>query len=336
MSADALWLSEADVVDTLDLSAAVDAIAAGFRAEAAGTAATMVKTHVAWSGGQLHAIGGTMDDVVGTKTWAHTAGGAQPLLLLFAKEDGRLVAVLEAFALGQLRTAAVSAVLTDHLAAADVETMAMCGTGRQALPQVAAVAAVRPVQRVQVWSPDPERRAAFAKRVEAELEIGAADCASASAASDGAAVITVATRSSVPFLASADVAAGTHVNAVGAITPERAELAPDLVARCAVVVDNVAQARELSAELRQAYGDDDAAWSGVRALADVVAADADRPPGVDVTLGKAMGIGLADVAMGLACWRAAVAAGRGQPLRDRQRVAPRLKVAARARLKEAT
>jgi ornithine cyclodeaminase len=322
----AVWLSEADVVATMDLAAAIGAAEAGFRAQAEGGADTMVKTHVAWAGGQLHAVGGTLDDVVGTKTWVHTGAGAEPLLLLFSRADGRLVAIVEAFALGQLRTAAVSAVMTDHLAGADARTLAMCGTGRQALPQVAAVAAVRPIDRVNVWSPDAERRAAFAKRVEAELDVAATPCASAHEAATGADVVTTATRAAAPFLASVDVATGTHVNAVGAITPERAELAPDLVARCTVVTDNVAQARELSSELRHALGEDDAAWAGVRSLAEVVAAGGGRPDGADVTLGKAMGVGLADVALGSACWRAAVADGLGRPLPERQRAAPQLRM----------
>ena len=322
----AVWLSEADVVAVMDLTAAIDAAAAGFLAQAGGGADTMVKTHMAWTGGQLHAVGGALDDVVGTKTWVHTGAGAEPLLLLFSRTDGRLVAMVEAFALGQLRTAAVSAVMTDRLASPDARTLAICGTGRQALPQVAAVAAVRPIERVNVWSPDADRRAAFAQRVEAELGLGAEPCESAHAAAVGADVVTTATRAAAPFLASVDVATGTHVNAVGAITPERAELAPDLVARCVVVTDNVAQARELSSELRHAFGDDDGAWTSVRALADVVADAGGRPAAADVTLGKAMGVGLADVALGSACWRAAVAAGLGRPLPDRERAAPQLRM----------
>lgn len=331
MSTPAVWLREADVVDALDLSGAVDAVAAGFAAEAAGRAVTMVKTHLAWPGGQLHAVGGMLDDVVGTKTWAHTAGGAQPLLVLFGRDDGRVVAVIEAFALGQMRTAAVSAVLTDCLARTDADTMAMCGTGKQALAQVAAVAAVRPLRRVQVWSPNEDRRAAFASRVETELDLAAVACGSPADVCAEADVVTVATRASAPFLASADVERGVHLNAVGAITPERAELEPALVERCVVVADNVAQARELSAELGDAYGDDDAAWARVRSLADVVAAGAGRPADADVTLGKAMGVGLADVAIGVACLHAALALGRGTPLGERERVGPRLKVADRTR-----
>jgi ornithine cyclodeaminase len=234
--------------------------------------------------------------------------------------------MIEAFALGQLRTAAVSAVMTNRWATPDVTSMAMCGTGRQALPQVAAVVAVRPIEHVRVWSPNEERRLAFVARVEAELGVPAVACASAAEAAAGAGVVTVATRAPTAFLGAADVETGTHVNGVGAITPERAELAPDLVARCTVVADSVTQARELAAELRDTWGDDDEAWAQVRSLATVVAGDEGRPADADVTLGKAMGVGLADVAVATACWQAAVAAGRGQPLPERERITPVLRV----------
>src|SRR4051812_13512533 len=113
-----LWISEAEVASVLDMAAAIEAIRAGLAAEARGDAVNMVKTHTAWDGHTLHAIGAVFSHagVVGTKTWAHTAGGAAPLLILFDAGDGSVRAVIEAFALGQLRTASVSRVATDPLA----------------------------------------------------------------------------------------------------------------------------------------------------------------------------------------------------------------------------
>ncbi len=46
--------------------------------------------------------------IVGTKTWAHTAGGATPLVTLWNSETGQLEAIIEAFALGQMRTGGIS------------------------------------------------------------------------------------------------------------------------------------------------------------------------------------------------------------------------------------
>src|SRR3954465_1352973 len=131
--------AEKEVSELIDLPAAIDAVEAGLRLEATGTGGTMEKAHVAWGGGHpLHALGAALPgrNVVGTKTWAHTEGGATPLLLLWQADSGRLLAVIEAFVLGQLRTAAVSAVATRWMAAPDATELAIIGSGKQALPQV--------------------------------------------------------------------------------------------------------------------------------------------------------------------------------------------------------
>ncbi|MBO0706146.1 MAG: ornithine cyclodeaminase family protein, partial [Candidatus Dormibacteraeota bacterium] len=152
-----VWITEAEVVELTDLVRAMDAVEQGFVAEGEARAATMVKTQVSWQedgpAHSLHAVGGvlTAAGLVGTKTWAHTHGGANPLLLLFGAEDGQLRAVVEAFALGQLRTAAVSGIATRRLATPDADVLAICGTGSQALPQVAAVAAARQLRHVRVF-----------------------------------------------------------------------------------------------------------------------------------------------------------------------------------------
>src|SRR5438874_167826 len=111
-----VWISEADVVAMMDIGDAISALEKGLLAEARGQAKNMVKTHVAWDDGStLHAIGAVFpnDEFAGTKTWAHTKGGATPLLILFDSASGQLKAIIEAFALGQLRTASASSVATD-------------------------------------------------------------------------------------------------------------------------------------------------------------------------------------------------------------------------------
>src|SRR6266849_4547023 len=141
-----IWISETDVVSMMDLSNAIDALECGLLAEAQGSATNMVKTHGEWDGGStLHAIGAAFprNGFVGTKTWAHTEGGATPLLILFDSHNGALKAIIEAFALGQMRTASASGVATKWLAADDAEDFAIIGTGKQAISQVASVLGAR-------------------------------------------------------------------------------------------------------------------------------------------------------------------------------------------------
>jgi ornithine cyclodeaminase len=321
-----IWLTEADVVDLVDMPEAIAALEDGLRLEASGQAENMVKTFVGWSGHTLHAVGAAVpgDGAVGTKTWAHTAGGAAPLLVLFDSETGAVRAVIEAFALGQLRTSAISGVATALLARPEADELAIVGTGKQALAQVAAVAAVRPLRQVRVFGRHGGRARDFADRVEAELGLATVVADDVESAVRGAPIVTLVTRATTPFLSAEALDPGTHLNAVGAIVPSRAEFDPALLGRCSVVtVDSVDQTRSLSAEFREHYGEEPEGWADVRPLAELVATGAGRPKDADLTVFKAMGVGLSDLSLGLRCLTRAREAGIGRPIPPRNPVAPR-------------
>jgi ornithine cyclodeaminase len=327
-----IWISEQDVVALMDVGDAIDALEKGLLAEARGLAQNMVKTHVAWgAGATLHAIGATFpaDGFVGTKTWAHTEGGACPLLILFDAENGSLRGVVEAFALGQMRTGSASGVATRWLAAAGADEFAVIGTGKQAISQVAAVLAVRPVRRVRVFGRDEAKRARFAGRVREEFEVEAVAARSVAEAVEGASIITVVTRATEPVLTADLIAQGAHVNAVGAIVPSRAEVSRDVLARSSrVVADSVPSAQKLSRELMEFFGSPDAeGWGRVEPLSSVVAARAARRAEDDITLFKSLGMGISDLALGMELYRRARERGTGREFPQPQRSQPRLRVA---------
>ena len=72
------------------------------------------------------------------RRWGSEAGGATPLLVLWEEGSGRLKAVIEAFALGQMRTGSMTGVATRWLADPGADELAQIGTGKQAITQVAA------------------------------------------------------------------------------------------------------------------------------------------------------------------------------------------------------
>jgi len=325
-----LWISESDVVSLMDVGDAINALERGLLAEARGDAQNMVKTHATWGqGSTLHAIGAVFpkEGFAGTKTWAHTEGGATPLLILFDSESGALKAVVEAFALGQMRTGGASGVATRWLAAEGADEFAIVGTGKQAITQVAAVVAVRPVKRVRVFGRDEGRRAQFAARVEKEFEVEAVEARSVAEAVEGAQVVTVVTRATEPVLSAAMIARGAHVNAVGAIVPGRAEVACDVLERCdRVVVDSVPQAQRLSRELLEYFGPPDSeGWKRVTPLSGLVAAREPRDPAYDLTLFKSLGMGVSDLALGVEIYRKALENGTGREFPRPRKVSPRLR-----------
>ena len=330
MSASLLWISEADVVAMMDIGDAITALEKGLLTESRGDAWNMVKTHVAWGdGATLHAIGAVFpqEEFAGTKTWAHTAGGATPLLVLFDSETGSLKAIIEAFALGQLRTAAASGVATRLLAANGADDFAMIGAGKQAITQVAAVLAVRSIKRIRVFGRNAERREQFAARVKQEFEIETIAARSIAETVAGASIITVATRATEPILAAEMIARGAHINAIGAIVPSRAVIAGDVLDRCSpIVVDSVSQAQKLSRELIDFFGAaDQEGWQRVSSLADLVAARESRGESNDLTLFKSLGMGISDLSLGIELYRKARAQGLGREFTHPEKAAPRLR-----------
>jgi ornithine cyclodeaminase len=314
MNTTTCWLTEADVARLVPLDDGIDALELNLAEMAEGAAFNLPKALGDIGGGAMHALGSASLrlGVCGFKTWVHTKQGAKAVFSLFSTENGRLLAMMEANTLGQIRTAAMTALGTRWLAPAQASDLAIIGTGKQSIAQVHAIDAVRPLRRIRVWGPNPERRAAFAANVAAafpQAEVLAPD--TLEAAAEGAEIVTLVTRATEPFFHAGLLAPGAHLNAVGAILPANAEFLPDVFARCAaVVVDDMANTRKASREFIDHYGADAPAWPDVQALADVIHQGKPRRGAGDITLFKAMGMGLSDLAI------AALAHSRTDALKD--------------------
>jgi alanine dehydrogenase len=307
-----LWIGERDV--QLDLAQSIALLRKAMVREAEGRARNMEKTHVQWDGGSMHAIGAVFTDsaLLGVKTWAHTPKGATPLEILWDAESGKLLAVIEAFAMGQLRTAGMAGLATDCLAARDADLLAIAGTGKQALAQVAAIHSVRPLRTLRIYGRNLERRGIFADRVTTELGVACETGDDIAPVVRDAPIVTLVTRAKEPFLSAAMPSRGAHINAMGAITPERQEFEPALLDRCTVVAtDSIEAARGLASELIARWGED---FSQLVPINRIVSGGQERPAGADLTLFKSLGVGIADLALAESLYRLARERGVGTEL----------------------
>jgi alanine dehydrogenase len=322
-----LWLTENDVIGAVSLNDAIPALAAGLIAESKGEAGNVEKSLGMWNGqNAMHALGSMMPfkGYVGFKTWAHTVKGAAAVFSLFDANNGRLLAMMEAVGLGQIRTAGISGLATQAMADPDADEMALIGTGAQALMQVAAVAATRKLRRLRVYSPTPDKRTAFVAKSRAAFQFEIVNCASLEDAVENAPIVTLITRAKAPFLEPSMIAHGTHVNAAGAILPGNSEFYPSLFERATlIVVDSVANARKASAEFRERFGTDEKNWEEVKSLGAILAQHPGRSPDADITLFKPMGMGLSDLCVAALVYEQALARGTGVPLDRGQRQPPR-------------
>ena len=166
---------------------------------------------------------------------------------------GEPAALMDGTFLTALRTGAGAGAAADLLARPDSKVVTCIGAGAQGLTQVWAVAAVRDVQRINIFDINEEMRNSYAERLSrydqglAEIVHPVTDLTAALAESD---VVCTATTSSTPVYNHDDIRPGTHINAVGAFQPTMQEIPVETLQNSYVVVDNVEAAIEEAGDLQ--------------------------------------------------------------------------------------
>jgi ornithine cyclodeaminase/alanine dehydrogenase-like protein (mu-crystallin family) len=314
---DVLYLREAEVERLLTMEAALEAVEAAFRAQAEGLVANHPRR-------RLHpdrnvyfhymAAADTSRGYFGMKLYSSAPAGVRFLVPLYQTETGALLALLEADCLGRMRTGAASGVATKYMARADAARVGILGSGHQAPTQLEALARVRRLAGVRVYSPSAERRRAFAERMSARLGLAVLPVETAERAVGEADIVVVCTSAKQPALQGAWLAPGAHVNAVGANFPQKRELDDVAVSRAGrIVVDSLEQSRDEAGDLIAPFQSDPERWREVRELSEVVAGKfPGRASDREITLFKSNGVALEDVAAAACVYERARAEGAGQ------------------------
>jgi alanine dehydrogenase len=164
------------------------------------------------------------------------------IVSLVDPETGQPLAIMDGTYLTALRTGAVSGAAADLLSRPDSRVLTAIGAGAQGVTQIAAVCAVRPIERViavDVNKAALERLGQILRTDWPEIESRLETTTDTAAAVGEADIVCTATTSHSPVFRDEDVRPGTHISAVGAYTPEMQELPAATVARATVVVDAV-------------------------------------------------------------------------------------------------
>jgi ornithine cyclodeaminase/alanine dehydrogenase-like protein (mu-crystallin family) len=237
-----LVLSEADVHALLDMESCIEAMEDVLAALAREELTMPLRFVVRPPGEQLLGLmpahrGGDApvfslkEVVIAPGNGARGLDPHQGAVLLHDGETGVLEAVVNASAITEIRTAAVSAVATKLLARPTARHVAILGAGVQARAHAVAMRTVVRDAELRIWSRTPAHAEALA------LESHAAVCTTAEEALDGAEVVCTCTSSREPIVRRAWLDPGAHVNAVGSSIPTARELDADVVAASALFVD---------------------------------------------------------------------------------------------------
>ena len=321
-----LIISQREVRELLPMSECIEAVREALAALARGEGIQPLRP-VMWMPERVGALGmmpgylGTTN-TVGIKTVTVFPGNSgtefdshQGTVMLFDGENGRLKAVIDATEITAIRTAAASAVATDLLARPDASVVAILGSGVQAGSHTEAMANVRSVRELRVWSRNPENATRLVdSRASAGVSMSVAPTVAQAVA--GADIVCTTTASPDPVLPGALLEPGMHVNAVGSSVPFARELDGEAVARSRLFVDRrestINEAGDYLMAKEEGKVDETDIVAEIGEL--LIGASQGRRSAGEITLFKSLGLAVEDIAAGDVVYRNALASGAGTAL----------------------
>jgi ornithine cyclodeaminase/alanine dehydrogenase-like protein (mu-crystallin family) len=252
------------------------------------------------NGATLHAMdaGDNVSGLLGAKLYATRPGvGAHFLVALFDAETAKLLATIEADALGRIRTGAASGVATKFLARKEARVLGVIGSGWQAETQLEACAAVRAFELVKVFSRKQEKRKAFARKMGETLGLRVEAVESAEDAVRGSDVVVTITSAKAPVVLGSWLEEGAHLNAAGSNHALRREIDGEAVERAGLIAaDSVEQAKIEAGDLIQAAEEGRLDWTRVVELSGVVSGRLEgRRDEKQITLFESQGLAIEDL-----------------------------------------
>jgi len=254
----ALYLTEADVRQVLDMPLAIAAVEDAHRALTEGRAQDLPRQRTRTPKLALHLLQASYTNpsgvsVTGFKAYTSSRSGNRFLIHLYDGTSGALQAMISADFLGMIRTGAASGVASRWLANPHAHELVIFGSGWQAEGHVAAQLDVLPFEKISVIARDAAKRDAFVTKMQNQYpdrHFVSIPPESAAMALQTADVVGTITTSAAPVLETEWVHPGTHFNAAGSNALIRRELPEDLIRNaCPIVVDSVETALRESGDL---------------------------------------------------------------------------------------
>ena len=239
-------------------------------------------------------------------------------VMIFSVESGEPLMLFQDCSINEYRTGAAGAIGAKYLARADACRVAVLGSAVHAETQLKAVAAVRTLTEAWVFSPTPERRAAFAKKMAGEIEIPVHAVESAEEALANADIVITATNSPTPVFDGNRLAEGMHITSIanGDKTRTRQELDDATMRRAEpIFVTSKETVCVNESDIFRAVRDKIISWERIHEISGLLLGEvAGRTDDRQITLFKLQGTGIMDVAIGLKAYERLKDSGLAQKL----------------------
>ena len=297
----ALLLRESDVEQLLEMPAAIDLVERVHREYSTGKAMDVPRERTRVPKAGLHILQGAVPSmgILGYKAYTSSREATRFLVYGFNAERGNLDVIVEADRLGMMRTGAAGGVAAKWLAREDAKVVGVFGAGWQAEGQIEALAQVRKLERVKVWSRTAEKLARFCERMRAKLSLDIVPAASPADCLTGSDIVVTITTSATPVFSGELVVPGMHINAAGSNSLLRQEIDEATVRKCdPIVVDSRPSALKEAGDLLPVLEKGRIHGLGLTELGEVVAGTrAGRTTPEQVTLFESQGLAIQDLAI---------------------------------------
>lgn len=277
----ALLLRRSEISRLLDLREAMRVLEETFREQSAGKVKQVPPLRF-MNRGMRMVVGGLEEQNKNGLRVSVTGG--KSIALLFEISSGDLLAFM-GYPFSHLRISATVGLALERLSNPNAKSIALIGSGRLAMPILEPAIAVRPVERVLVYSRNPENRQSFAHRASGKFKINIQAVSTAAEAIDEADIVLVSTNSSVAALSGKWLRPGVSVFGVG--RPNEFDDEVYLRAEVTVVASKVHELGYYDTDLDQPLvrlsKEGKISWDGVAELGDVIAGkivvarDSNRP-----------------------------------------------------------
>ena len=303
-----LILSQKTLKQLLTMNDVIDAVEQGFREHKAGTCTVPVRMAVGIDEhqGMFLFMPAYVEkrETFGTKVVSVFPGNVsrgvstiQAAYMLNDPTTGEFLALMDGVFLTAIRTGAASAVATKHLARKDASVLGMIGGGGQAPLQAGGICAVRPIQRIVVYDRLAETAETFAAQTSRNLNVPVQRVESTREVVMQSDVLVTVTTSREPVFDGRDLRPGTHVNAVGAYTPDTRELDDVTMTRARIVVDTyegcMAEAGDLLIPMKEGKLSKESIWADLGEI--VLGQKPGRVRDDEITVFESVGFALEDV-----------------------------------------
>ena len=311
----ALLLGDSEVDQVMSMADCVEVMEDAFLQAGRGDTWNRPRSRIRLPRGFHHLMAASVlgSEVFGLKTYTSFRAGTRFLILLYDSNTGDLLSLVQGARCSLLRTSAVSAVATRHMARKDAATVGIIGAGFQGRGQLEGVCAVREIKSVKAFDRFPEAAAKFCDEMSAKLGIDVSQAESAEDCVRGSDIIITMTTTRSPVLLGKWLELGMHVNAAGSNHWIRQEVDDDVIRNAHhIVVDSIEDAKIEAGDLLYPIERGRVRWDQIHDLASVVAGRVSgRDSDNEITLFESQGIAVSDVAAAAYVYRKAREAGLG-------------------------